>query len=96
MPRQKSPFLLILDAPAHIIPGSDPLDRIPPDRFYGRAVLLDFTGKRAGTIGVADLEPMRRAVEKSEFVILRTGWSRLWGKDEYFREYPRPEPFFAL
>ncbi|MCL6478439.1 MAG: cyclase family protein [Peptococcaceae bacterium] len=81
-----------LDAPAHILPGAETVDLMPARCFYGRAVVLDFTGIRERKIGPADLEPHRRAVEKSEFLLLYTGWSRLWGKEAYFRGFPVLSP----
>lgn len=81
-----------LDAPAHIFPGATTLDRIAPELFCGRAAVLDFTGIRKQSIGPADLEPHRPAVEKSEFVLLHTGWSELWGSEEYFRNFPVLSP----
>ncbi|MCL6612938.1 MAG: cyclase family protein [Peptococcaceae bacterium] len=81
-----------LDAPAHIFPGAATLDRIAPENFCGPAAVLDFTGFRRRTVGPADLEPHRPAVEKSEFVLLRTGWSKLWGSGEYFRNFPVLSP----
>lgn len=81
-----------LDAPAHILPGAETLDRIEPEKFCGRAVVLDFTGFSGGEILPADLEQHRRAVAKSEFVLINTGWSRLWGRGEYFRGFPVLSP----
>lgn len=81
-----------LDAPAHIFPGSAALDGLPAGHFYGRATVLDFTGIHRPAIGPADMEPHRQAVERNDFVILYTGWSRLWGRTEYFEGYPVLSP----
>lgn len=77
-----------LDAPAHIFPGAATLDEMPPGHFFGRAVVLDLTGVRGREIVPVDLEPYRKAVESSEFVLLHTGWNRLWGRKEYFGGFP--------
>lgn len=77
-----------LDAPAHILPGAGTVDKLPIGHFYGRAVLVDCTGIRDRDIGPEDLEPYRQAVEASRFVILHTGWSKLWGNETYFDGFP--------
>lgn len=85
-----------LDAPSHILNGSTAVDRIPAGQFIGRARVLDFTGFKGRVIRPSELEPHRRAVEKSNFVILKTGWSRHWGRDDYFKGYPVLSPEGAV
>ena len=85
-----------LDAPSHILNGSTAVDQIPAGQFIGRASVLDFTGFNTRAIGPSELEPHRRAVEKSNYVILKTGWSRHWGRDDYFKGYPVLTPEGAV
>lgn len=87
-----------LDAPAHIFSESSTLDLIPLNHFYGKAILLDFSISTKSTIELLDLKPHQQLIEKSEFVILNTGWSKLWGKQEYFFGFPvlSPEAAFFL
>ncbi|RJX20966.1 MAG: cyclase family protein [Ammonifex sp.] len=79
-----------LDAPAHIFPRGQTLDTVPIENFCGRAVVLDFT--RAEVITPEHLEPYRRAISDSRFVILHTGWSRLWGREAYHGGFPVLSP----
>jgi kynurenine formamidase len=34
------------------------------------------------------LEQFEPLIRKSEFVLLYTGWSKFWGNDKYFSEFP--------
>lgn len=77
-----------IDGPSHVFPGGKSLDVLPVEYFYGRAVVLDFTGNQTGIIGPAELEPYRHEVENSQFVLLCTGWSRYWGLPQYFCAFP--------
>jgi len=77
-----------LDAPSHVFPGGKTLDQLPAGHFYGQGTVLDFANIRKTTIDPEDLEPHRQEVLQSDFVILRTGWDRLWGRDEYFEGFP--------
>jgi len=81
-----------VDAPAHILPGAPTLDRQALDRFCGRAAVLDLTNLPGKVIGPAALESYRHFFEENHFILLHTGWGRLWGKDEYFRGFPVLSP----
>lgn len=81
-----------LDAPAHILPGAKTLDSLPAGLFFGEAVALDFKGHTGGKICAKDLEKHSPAVKGADFVILKTGWNRYWGRDEYFSGFPVLSP----
>jgi len=83
-----------LDAPFHFFAGGQTIDRVDIPRLCGRAVLLDMTGIcRAGRgltsgdilsalvgAGIADPTGWR--------LIFRSGWERLYGTPEYYRNNP--------
>lgn len=78
-----------VDAPAHIIDGAATLDQLDAERFIGSGVLLDLRAVRPGdAVGADCLLAARASIEASDFLLLHTGWSRLWGKDAYHRGYP--------
>jgi kynurenine formamidase len=77
-----------IDAPAHLLGGGRTLDAFPVDHYHGRAVVVDATGGHRGVIGIGDLEPRLGDLERVDFLLLRTGWSRFWGTDRYFADYP--------
>jgi kynurenine formamidase len=76
-----------MDAPAHLISDGKTLDQLPVSHFSGKATILaippdtrqisiDFVRQFAGSIGKAD------------YILLNTGWSRHWGEESYFRDFP--------
>jgi len=77
-----------IDSPAHLFPGAKSLDQFPPDRFFGKAFCLNLTHLQSSTIEVSDLKPCQNKLEHCDFLLLRTDWSRFWGKDQYFTNYP--------
>lgn len=78
-----------LDAPAHIIEGAATLDRLPVDCFIGKGVLLDLrSASFAETVSLEQLLVIRSKIEQADFLLLHSGWSRFWGRDEYNRDYP--------
>jgi arylformamidase len=74
-----------LDAPAHILEGKAHLDELAIDCFVGQGmcIAVDET-----IIDETSLQPLQHAVSKIDFVLFATGWSRLWGTEQYFRGYP--------
>ncbi len=77
-----------MDAPAHLIEGAGTLDTFPVSKFYGGAFILDCTAVQNSTIELKDLEPYHSNIGESEFLLLYTGWSRYWGDEAYFKNYP--------
>jgi kynurenine formamidase len=77
-----------IDAPAHIIPHSLTLDRMPIDRFLGQCSIIDLTGMKNSGIDTSFLKPYEQLFKTSEFILLHTGWDRFWGQEKYFRDYP--------
>ncbi len=76
-----------LDAPYHFFADGKTLNEIPLERFVGEAVLVDCVGKH-DAIHVADLEPFSQNISSCSRVIIRTGWDKWFGREEYFRDYP--------
>jgi kynurenine formamidase len=81
-----------MDAPAHMIESGACLDSFPVDRYFGKAVVIDAGCGRDGKIGLQNLLPRKAEIAVCDFVLLRTGWSRLWGREEYFSGFPVLEP----
>lgn len=76
-----------IDAPAHIIKGAKTLDQFGIEHFMGNAARLDlFQNKQLITMD--DLVIYQDLIKRSEFLLFRTGWSRLWGTRGYFFDYP--------
>ncbi|MCE4628004.1 MAG: cyclase family protein [Desulfurococcales archaeon] len=61
-----------VDAPAHMIPGGKTIDRIPPDRLVGPAILVDARGHTS--IDEALLHGQLGGEARDKFVLVHTGW----------------------
>lgn len=58
------------------------------DENIGKAFILNLKSISKPTIELSDLEQHQNRIRNSEFILLYTGWSRLWGKETYFQGYP--------
>jgi kynurenine formamidase len=77
-----------MDAPAHLIKDAITLDKYPVTQFYGRAFVINLSGIKGDKIRLQDLEPYKDKIAKVDFLVLQTGWSRNWGMEDYFIDYP--------
>lgn len=74
-----------MDAPAHMLKDGSCLDDMDVTTFMGKAVLVDVNDR---VVDVEDLIPFKSALDEGDYLILRTGWSRFWGTDDYFGPFP--------
>lgn len=74
------------DAPAHCIKGGKTIDEISFNHFIGEAVIVDVNLDNSKIIGPEVLEGYD--VSKNDIVLLRTGYSKFWGKPEYIERAP--------
>ncbi len=74
-----------MDAPAHMLKDGSCLDDMDVATFMGKAVLVDVNDR---IVDVEDLIPFKSALDEGDYLILRTGWSRFWGTDDYFGPFP--------
>jgi kynurenine formamidase len=81
-----------MDAPAHMQAGGKTLDAYAVADFFGPAVLADFSRTSLQTIESEHLAPYENALRQAQFLILRTGWARHWGKPKYFAQFPALSP----
>jgi len=77
-----------IDAPSHILKKAKSLDQIPISRFIGNASVLDFSHIQKTVITYQDMARHKSLVEKSDFIILYTGWYQKWGEEAYFESFP--------
>jgi arylformamidase len=83
-----------MDAPCHVLEGAPSLDQLPPERFMGRACMLDVRGLERVTRG--HLEAHATLLESCDFLLLRTGMEQHWGAPEYFGAFPCLDPEAAV
>lgn len=87
-----------VDAPSHYgsrssyrAGGPRHIDEVPLEWFYRPALLLDVSGRPAGTVGVDDLgrefDRLGRTPEPLDIVLLRTGASAWSGTTRYFTDF---------
>jgi len=77
-----------LDAPAHMLAHGPTLDRMPVETFIGSAFVVQLPMKKRSTIELADLRSYENLFKSCDFFLLSTGWSKYWGQDDYFEDYP--------
>ncbi|THH14660.1 hypothetical protein EW146_g5694 [Bondarzewia mesenterica] len=74
-----------VDAPSHFFPNLSTIDQIPLHCFVRPALVLDLTHKKARErITWDDLKMHEGSMSEGITVLVMTGWSRFWGRDEYF------------
>ena len=76
-----------MDPPAHLYNGAPTLDSLPPEQFVGKAYVADCSELGAGDIITMDYIDCKKA-DSADFILFYTGWSKYWGKEEYFGNYP--------
>ena len=77
-----------IDAPYHLLEEGMTLDSYSIDQFLGKAVLIDVETIENQHIELIHILPYKDIIEKSDFVIIKTGWSKYWGSDDYFKDFP--------
>ena len=77
-----------VDAPAHMSSQSVTLDMMPPETFWGLALLADARGAAGRGIEIADLALHAEKLAEADFLLLRTGWEDKFGTEEYLAGFP--------
>jgi kynurenine formamidase len=77
-----------IDSPAHIIKAGKSLDSFDVKYFAGRGAVLNFCEINGSIININDLLPFEEIIASVEFLLINIGWSRFWGKKQYFINYP--------
>ena len=77
-----------IDAPAHMLEGALCLDDFEIDQYIGTAVVADVSQAKTGFIEREALLPYAETIKQTDFLILKTGWSRYWGEVNYYSGFP--------
>ncbi len=75
-----------IDAPAHMLADASTLDQLGVLHFVGKACVIDATDRTV--IEKPVLETQVSLIEGCDFVLFHTGWSRYWGQECYFADFP--------
>jgi len=73
-----------MDAPYHVKSDLLTIDKFPVELFSGSAIMIDVQGLSKVEMQSGWLPLFR----KYKVVLFQTGWSREWGKDNYYYDYP--------
>lgn len=78
-----------IDAPLHCLTNQDAVDAIPLDQLIGWAEVIDLPIKSKGSeIDIHDLEPFSNRIVEGARILIRTGWSKLFGSQGFFSSFP--------
>ncbi|MFW6149418.1 MAG: cyclase family protein [Atribacterota bacterium] len=77
-----------IDAPAHMLKHGNFLENIEINSFFGKAIILNFDNRKNPLINLDALLLHQEKIKKVEFVIIKTGWSKYWGENKYYENYP--------
>lgn len=87
-----------LDAPAHFVQGGEHLDELPPEKFFGEAVLVDGSERAAADadyqLGTEELQVWEREhgrIPDQSVVLVNFGWGRRWPDRRLYFNSPTPE-----
>ncbi|WP_147819732.1 cyclase family protein [Salidesulfovibrio onnuriiensis] len=75
-----------MDAPYHMLQEGPTIDWFQAEYFVGKAMVVDLT--EAGQLITPEHLSSLTKTNDLDFVLLRTGWDRHWGNDQYYRDWP--------
>jgi kynurenine formamidase len=80
-----------MDAPFHAKSGSLTIDRFTLEHFAGSAVVIDVRG----LMKISMQDGWETLFRRYKVVLFCSGYSKLWGSDSYYYDYPEFEPEVA-
>jgi len=81
-----------MDAPAHMIANGKTLDAFSVDHFVGKAAIINFANLSSETITLEAIQKYEPILHQIEYLLLKTEWSKYWGSEQYFKNYPTLTP----
>ncbi len=76
-----------IDAPAHMLGNGKTLDRMPVSAFSGSAFIVPVP-EGMKIIDGQYISGFGEQLKSADFVLFRTGWSKYWGNEKYFGNFP--------
>lgn len=76
-----------MDSPAHMLVNGKMLNDFPVSQFSGKAAVIPIP-ETVSKIDLKFLAPFEPEIRDASFVLFNTGWSKYWGSDHYFRDFP--------
>lgn len=75
-----------IDSPYHMIERGRTIDKFDLNEFLGKALIIDVTKYK--DIDIKSIIKYKEKIENSDFVILKTGWEKYFGSEQYLKDYP--------
>lgn len=75
-----------IDAPSHMINKGRNIDEFNINEFIGIATIIDISNIKE--VGIDDLIKYEERLRNCDFLILKTGWEKYWGTNDYFNDFP--------
>ncbi|OWZ83682.1 cyclase family protein [Natranaerobius trueperi] len=75
-----------IDAPSHIFEDDISLDDFNIDDFIGKGTVINV--KSNYEISKDILINHEQDISSADFLLFNTEWNKLWGKDDYYHDYP--------
>ena len=77
-----------IDVPAHLFAAGFTTETMDISMFMGKAQILDCSNYGSGEIiGLEALDQLND-IDYPDFILIHTGWSKYWGVETYFKDYP--------
>jgi kynurenine formamidase len=78
-----------MDPPAHLAAEGRTLDKFDVAKFVGKGFVVDCQSFKAGEkIGIEYFKEKTKNAGDVDFFLFYTGWSKKWGSEEYFGDFP--------
>lgn len=77
-----------IDVPCHVFPDGKSLDCLDLNKCIGPAVMLHIEKRAGEEITVSDLADEERRIRETGRLVIATGWSRLFGKPDFYKDFP--------
>ncbi len=76
-----------IDAPAHVVEGTEFIDEVPIESFFGTGVVVSIPKQKWEVITAEDLENARPEIRPGDIVIVNTGWHKYYSDSQQYYGY---------
>lgn len=75
-----------LDVPCHCILNGSSVDKIDLNKCIGEAIVINLKKGSKSMIDINDFKGIN--IKKGSRILVKTGWSKRFGKDSFFKDFP--------
>ena len=73
-----------IDAPAHVVEGTQFIDEVPLEKFFGTGVVVSIPKGNFEMITADDLENATPKIQRGDVVIINTGWHKDYSDSQHY------------